>query len=81
MRIHFDARLAQEVRENHWHESEQYIEQSDGSVIMELEIGDTDFLKRWILGFGRHVKVLEPPELREELLNEIEMMKQHCSTP
>ncbi|MGL4595549.1 MAG: WYL domain-containing protein [Thermoguttaceae bacterium] len=41
----------------------------------DFELAATEELKRWLLSFGMHAEVLEPPEFREELRVEIEGMQ------
>jgi len=43
--------------------------QRDGSMIMTLRVADTVELLSWIMGWGELVEVLEPKELRKEVLN------------
>ena len=40
---------------------------NDGQVILSAQVPDTQELRRWIMGFGAHAKVLSPPGLREEM--------------
>jgi predicted DNA-binding transcriptional regulator YafY len=42
--------------------------QEDGSLIYELTVPLTPDLVYWIVGYGKHVRVLEPEELRERVL-------------
>jgi Predicted transcriptional regulator len=42
--------------------------QGDGSVIMTIGVSDTMELHSWILGWREKVEVLEPEELREEVM-------------
>ncbi len=53
---------------NHvWH-SEQIIEEKpDGSVYVKFQTTQKQEIIRWVLGQGRTVKVLAPPELAEEI--------------
>ena len=42
---------------------EQLTPPSDGSLIAEFRLPDTQEIKRWIMSFGPNAKVLEPQEL------------------
>lgn len=77
VRIRFQAYFAQEVQEKHWHSSERFFEQSDGSVILEMDLAELAVLKRWVIGFGRHAEVLEPELLREMVCDELERTIAH----
>ena len=47
----------------------------DGSLIMTLQVMDTIELFRWILGWGQDVEVLEPPEIREAVMETAEAVR------
>lgn len=67
--LEYFARVAQEKR---WHVSQRSLPQSDGSVIVEMELTELAAIKRWVLQFGKYAEVLAPPELREMVLKEID---------
>lgn len=73
--IAFDARIAPYVRERLWHDSQELQDQADGSVRMVLHVSNDWALKSWILGFGPLARVIAPPDLASEILNEIERAK------
>lgn len=70
----FDPYAARWVRERKWHESQRLEEQPDGSLILRFTVSGLGEVKRWVLGFGSHAKVLFPPELREEVGRETKKM-------
>ncbi len=75
VRIRFRSFAARQVCEKHWHASEVFVKESDiaeESVILEMDIGNLAALKQWILRFGKYAEVLEPKELIEMVLQEIE---------
>lgn len=75
-------RLVMEMEEraaDHVHESrlsdDQLVESSenDGWVLIRATVSDTAQLRWWLLGYGEHVEILEPPSLRSwitEVLND-----------
>lgn len=64
------------MEETVWHPSQVLEPQSDGSVIMTLSVTSTVELYSWILGWGEKVEVLEPEELRQEVIKTAkEMLK------
>lgn len=65
--IHFSATVADRVREREWHESEVYRDLPDGGLEFELRLGALPEIERWILSWGAHARVIEPPELRERM--------------
>ncbi len=74
IRVAFSAAVARYVTEGAWHASQRLHPQPDGGVHAHFELDNTEELKRWLLGFGRHARVLEPDTLRGELLAEAEAM-------
>lgn len=65
IRLQFDAFAARLVAERKWHESQRVRPLADGAIILQLELGGLEEIERWILSWGAHVEVLEPPRLRE----------------
>ncbi len=74
VRIRFSRDQAPYVTERHWHDSQRFLPQDDGSVMMELQVGNLWEVKRWLLGWGADAEVVSPPELKQQMLNEIEAM-------
>lgn len=72
IRLKFNAFAARLVSERSWHESQKLRPASDGSTVLELELGGLEEIERWILSWGRHVRVLEPSELAERIRAEAE---------
>lgn len=59
--------------ENRWRLVEEYgadsfIEQEDGNLLFSYGFTDKETVLRWVLTFGDGITVLEPKEVREELL-------------
>lgn len=52
-----------------------YEELEDGTLKKEIRWGDKESLFCWLLGFCRHVKILEPAEYREEFLGLLEEIR------
>ncbi len=64
--IRFDAKAADYVREKRWHPSQELIELDEG-VELRLRLGSLVEVQRWILGWGGHAVVIEPPALVENV--------------
>ncbi|MBI2831679.1 MAG: transcriptional regulator [Chloroflexi bacterium] len=69
IRLRFSPVVARIIEETVWHPSQVLERQKDGSVMMTLQVMDTVDLYSWILSWGDGVEVLEPAEIREELLH------------
>ena len=65
IRLVFDAFAARLVSERSWHESQRLRARADGSVEMQLDLGGLEEIERWILSWGKHVRVIGPKPLRE----------------
>jgi predicted DNA-binding transcriptional regulator YafY len=76
----FDARIARYVKERVWHASQQAVNQEDGSVVVTLQVANDFALRSWILGFGALARVVAPPELEAQILEELEQARQRYRT-
>jgi len=74
VRLMFSPEIARLMEETIWHPSQVLERQADGSVIMTLRVFNTYELVTWILGWGEKVEVLEPAELRKEVLQTAKAM-------
>ncbi|HUS89068.1 MAG TPA: transcriptional regulator [Desulfosporosinus sp.] len=68
IKMKFSPRVARIIAETVWHTSQILEPQSDGALIMILNVTNTIDLRAWILGWGEEVEVLEPVELRESII-------------
>jgi predicted DNA-binding transcriptional regulator YafY len=67
VRLRFDATLAPYLRERPWHSSQIITETPNGALEVTLRLNNLIDLRRHILACGRHVEVLAPSELRQEI--------------
>lgn len=67
VKVVFDTVQARWIRERQWHPNQKLTELEDGGVLLEVTVSGLESIKRWILGFGSHARVLEPAELVEEI--------------
>jgi predicted DNA-binding transcriptional regulator YafY len=70
--VAFDARIARYVKERIWHQSQQVREAGDGRVVLTLHVSNDWALRSWILGFGELARVVSPPALASQILEEID---------
>jgi proteasome accessory factor B len=68
--IRFDPRIARYVRERVWHPSQEIREEPDGGVLLTLDVSNDFALRSWILSFGALARVLTPPTLAAQILQE-----------
>jgi len=71
-----DPEIMRIMGETVWHPSQVLEKQKDGSMIMTLKVTDTYELLSWILGWGEKVGVLEPPEIREAIIETADAVRQ-----
>ena len=76
VKIRFSPEIARYIEEREWHPSQKTKKQKDGSLLLELTVGGTLEIKRWVLSFGPQAEVLEPEALVEEIRAALENMRQ-----
>jgi predicted DNA-binding transcriptional regulator YafY len=69
--LRFERRWASYVEEHTWHPSQKLRPRRGGQLELTMEVGDTADLRAWILSFGAGAEVIEPPELRQALAQEL----------
>jgi len=74
VKLRFNPEIARIMEETVWHPSQVVERQKDGSVILTLKVTVTDELCFWILSWGEKVKVLEPEELRQDIIKTAKAM-------
>jgi predicted DNA-binding transcriptional regulator YafY len=74
VRIKVDGVMVRYVQEHYWHETQQFRQQGDSSVIVQFEVVPTRELTNWILQLGCNAEVLSPKSLRQEVADEIDKM-------
>ena len=65
--VKFSPAVAHTIRGRLWHPSQRVAEEADGSVLLSFQAGGKMEIVSWILSYGRHAEVLEPPGLRDEV--------------
>ena len=74
VRVRFSSVQARWIRERRYHASQQTEEQPDGSLLLSMEVAGTEEVRRWLLGYGAEVEVLEPASLRAEIQEELQKL-------
>lgn len=62
--------FAASVPESIWGENQKIDHNDDGSILFRATMSGKESIKKWILGMGASVRVLEPGGLREEVIEE-----------
>lgn len=72
VRIALDAYAAFYAREEPWHESQQLTERGNGGAEITLRLNDLTDARIEVLRWGRHVEVIAPATLRDEVCEELQ---------
>jgi predicted DNA-binding transcriptional regulator YafY len=70
--IAFEPRIVPYVKERVWHPSQRIRDETDGSIVLTLDVCNDVALRSWILGFGPLARVVSPPHLAAQILAELE---------
>ena len=81
VKVRFSPAVARYLQEGRWHPSQKLTKQRDGSLLAEFDLSTTEEIKHWILSFGRHAEVLEPPTLRDDVAHEVEALQPKYGHP
>lgn len=73
-KLRFSAERARWVSSERWHPQQRTFVDRDGQLILEVPYADQRELSMDILRHGRHVEVLDPPELCDAIKDEIKEM-------
>jgi predicted DNA-binding transcriptional regulator YafY len=65
IQLHFEAKVAGNVAEVIWHESQRVEWNDDGSLEFHVDVDGVRDISWWILGYGDQCRVVEPPALVE----------------
>ena len=76
VRIRITGNAVPYALERTFHSSQQTHVQPDGSVIIELQLRSLLEIKSWVLSFGSKAYVLEPQELRTEIMRELRQLSE-----
>jgi proteasome accessory factor B len=72
--LEFSPELAGRIRERSWHPSQTLVDRPDGRLILRFRVNDLRELKRWVMAWGAECRVVEPNELRESIVDELNRM-------
>lgn len=75
--VRFDETASPYIRERLWHSSQEIDEQPDGSLIAHFRVNHLMDIKRWILSWGSHARVIRPEQLRNDLTEEVRQLVEH----
>ncbi len=65
VKLRFSSAVAASVEEVRWHPSQMTSRDADGRLVFEARVDGLREISSWILGYGEHVEILAPGDLRE----------------
>ena len=72
VKVWFSAEVAPYIRERTWAPNQRLMENRvDGSLVLEMKTCGWLDVKRWVLSYGKHAKVLQPEEMCAEIREEL----------
>lgn len=74
--VRFSAGIAHSVKDRLWRPGQKVSIDRNGRVTIEFEAAGEMELASWILSYGAHAEVLEPPELRREVKRQVKEMRE-----
>lgn len=74
VRLRFSKYVAERVHETRWHPSQRITDLPDGGCEWEAQIGDITEIAPWIRGWASDCEVLEPDELRANVMMHVEQL-------
>lgn len=76
VRVRFSAEIAHAVKDRVWMPGQKISTDTGGRVVVEFEAAGQMELVSWILSYGIHAEVLEPPALRKEVRRQVKEMRE-----
>ena len=70
VKLRFNPKAAQRVKESKWHPLEKVEDTEDGGCIWQAELAEWQEMFPWVRGWGADCEVLEPADLRDALIRE-----------
>lgn len=77
VKLQFFPPTSDYIAERIWHPEQKLIRQDDGSLILEMPANTLSEMKKFVLSYGAKVKVLEPEELENAIMHEIQMVSKN----
>jgi predicted DNA-binding transcriptional regulator YafY len=74
--IDFGPSVAPYVRERQWHPSQALSDLPDGGVRLGLDVCVDWTLQAWVMGFGPQARVVAPPRLAAQILEDAEELRE-----
>jgi predicted DNA-binding transcriptional regulator YafY len=74
VKVRFTKRIAPYIQESLWHWSQHITPRPDGGILYEVRVGYPKEVAWWAMTWGSDAEILEPPELRAYVAEEVRKM-------
>ena len=74
VKVRFTKRIAPYIEESLWHGSQQITPLPDGGILYEVHVSYPKEVAWWVMSWGGDAEILEPPELRVYVAEEVRKM-------
>lgn len=74
VKISFSKNEARYIREKTWAENQHITDNPDGSITLSMTTSGYRDVKRWVMSFGKGAQLLEPEEMRKDIIGELRSM-------
>jgi predicted DNA-binding transcriptional regulator YafY len=75
VKVRFSKRIAPYIKESLWHGSQQLSVLPDGGLLYEVRVSFPREVAWWAMSWGSEAEVLEPPELRAYMADEVRKLQ------
>ena len=72
----FSKKVSPIIKAEVWTEDQEIILQKNGSIILKMKVNSLEQVGDWLMGWGGEVKIVEPNELKNLLLNKVHQIKE-----
>lgn len=77
--IEFDSSQIPYIANRQWHHSQELEILPGGDLRMTVTTGSLGELMRWVMSFGSHARIIEPEDLRRQVIQELEKARHNYS--
>lgn len=74
VKLRFSHFVARRVQETRWHPSQRVEADDEGRILWTAEVDALQEMLPWIRGWGADCEVLEPAELRNQMIGEVRLL-------
>jgi predicted DNA-binding transcriptional regulator YafY len=72
IKVRFGPEIGHLIRERTWHPSQEMVEEGDGSLVLTFEASGEKEILAWLYSYLPYVQILEPEELKEKFLENLQ---------